>query len=406
MSELLDCCKFLKRPISKEANLSVLKEQLKSGIPATVTTEEVEKISKLEASIQKSLDNHNENNEVVNTTETVDIELDHEDGNDSTGTTPLHLIVLNYPLDASDNEKKIIIEMIDILFQYGASWNILDKNDKTPGCIALDRKLTIEIYSCFVEAGTRAEVLIRRMNIDDDQEEEISTVIEQDPTDQETYLKTELEYKDHSLVTKERNDGVMMDWEQDIMKQATDIIFSSSELKPDGPIVLNIGFGMGIIDNFIQLKNPVKHYICEAHPDVLKKLKDDGWYNKENVIILEGRWQETLGKLLSKGIYFDGIYYDTFSENYSKDMIDLFDFVVGLLKPEGVFSFFNGLGADRQICYDVYRRVVQIDLADYGLDVKYKEVSIDLNDSVWEGIHRSYWRCSVYYHPIIKFQSI
>lgn len=166
-------------------------------------------------------------------------------------------------------------------------------------------------------------------------------------------------------------------------------------------VVLNIGFGMGIIDTMIQEKKPTKHYICEPHPDVVHKLKADGWYEKSNVIVLEGRWQDRLPELLTGDVFFDGIYYDTYSEHYS-DMLELFDLVVGLLKPQGIFSFFNGLGADRQVIYEVYKKLVEIDLNNYGLQVKFDEFKVD-DLKVWDDIKRSYWNCPVYYHPEAKF---
>lgn len=59
------------------------------------------------------------------------------------------------------------------------------------------------------------------------------------------------------------------------------------------------------------------HVIIEPHPDVLARMRQQGWYDKENVRILEGKWQEFVesDKLLGIG-GFDAIYTDTFSENY------------------------------------------------------------------------------------------
>ena len=217
-----------------------------------------------------------------------------------------------------------------------------------------------------------------------------------------------------------------MAWENDIMKLASDTITSSASSASDSELeqevnILNIGFGMGIIDAMIQSKlksHPnAKHYICEAHPDVLQKMKIDGWYEKPNVIILEGRWQDKLNDLLSSSsssseasVFFDGIYYDTFLEHY-QDMLELFDIIVGLLKPHGIFSFFNGLGADRQIIYEVYKNLLIIDLENYGLNCQFKEFNVPnekfwnkLQDkSIWDDVKRSYWSCPIYYHPIIKF---
>ena len=237
---------------------------------------------------------------------------------------------------------------------------------------------------------------------------------------QVSYLDTKLEYTEDALVTKDRRDGVMMAWESDIMQLGADALFSgvdnekreegSGKVQDSEVTVLNIGFGMGIIDRMIQSKKPTKHYICEAHPDVLNKMKKDGWFDKANVVVLPGRWQDELDKLLSLGnTFFDGIYYDTFSEHYL-DMLELFDYVVGLLKPNGVFSFFNGLGADREVIYEVYKKLVSIDLENYGLQCEFQKFPVpkDLfmnneDKSIWDDVKRSYWSCPTYYHPVAKF---
>lgn len=46
-------------------------------------------------------------------------------------------------------------------------------------------------------------------------------------------------------------------------------------------------------------------------------MRQMGWYDKENVLILEGKWQDFVesDKLLEIG-GFDAIYTDTFSESY------------------------------------------------------------------------------------------
>lgn len=46
-------------------------------------------------------------------------------------------------------------------------------------------------------------------------------------------------------------------------------------------------------------------------------MRQMGWHDKENVLILEGKWQDFIesDKLLEIG-GFDAIYTDTFSENY------------------------------------------------------------------------------------------
>lgn len=409
-----------------------LRYYLKSGIPATYTIEEA-----------------------YNYTNGIEEEP-------STTTTPLHLIATHFPADASEDELAVVNEMVQTLLEYGAGWCLTDVNNDTPGCILIRRKLNkTPIYEQIVDAGVRAELLLRKVSeydmevIEDtddlnheqfgeseapelvedlshtEQKEEQETQHQEKPElpaapektqvaedtldpshNQDAYLKSKLEYKNGALVTQSNQDGVMMEWETDLMRLGCDSVFKGAQVDGETDLevnILNIGFGMGIIDTMINEKKPTKQYICEAHPDVLQKLKDDGWYEKPNVVILEGRWQEQLEKLLSEGqVYFNGIYYDTFSEHY-QDMLELFDYVVGLLKPHGVFSFFNGLGADRQVIYEVYKKLVEIDLANYGLKCDFIEVEVPEqtlkkgDDSVWDGIRRAYWLCPTFYHPEARF---
>jgi protein arginine N-methyltransferase 2 len=431
MSELHELCQFPTRPIDDEY-LTKLGYYLANGIPATYTLEECA--------------NYLAGKE--------DEELDST-------TTPLHLICRSIPTDANKDERNVILKMIDDLFSWGAGWNLIDDEDKTPGDVLFRRGLKdSEYYTKMVDAGVRAELVLRKINDDieflSDEEEPVEgeeleeqesveqptkeeiarkeayeakmerikkELIEDPANTQSTYLSTKLEYRDGALITKNNKDGVMMDWEYELMRAGCETIFKTVDqfqVNPNGLDeddfkeinVLNIGFGMGIIDTMIQAKQPTVHYICEAHPDVINKLHTDGWFEKPNVKILEGRWQDTLPELLNQGVFFNGIYYDTYSEHYS-DMLDLYDLIVGLLKPSGIFSFFNGLGADRQVIYDVYKKIVEIDMANYGMDVKYTELDTprttseehdSQEDSEWNGIKRAYWRCKTYYHPEIKFQ--
>ena len=78
-----------------------------------------------------------------------------------------------------------------------------------------------------------------------------------------------------------------------------------------GKRVLNVGFGMGIIDNALQEYKPSSHIIIEAHPDVYKRMVADQWDKKPGVRICFGRWQEIMPKLKDEGVVVDAIFYDT-----------------------------------------------------------------------------------------------
>ena len=62
---------------------------------------------------------------------------------------------------------------------------------------------------------------------------------------------------------------------------------------------------------------PSLHVIVEPHPDVLAHMRELGWFDKPNVRILEGKWQDFVDgeELLGVG-GFDVVYTDTFSEDY------------------------------------------------------------------------------------------
>jgi len=103
----------------------------------------------------------------------------------------------------------------------------------------------------------------------------------------------------------------------------------------EGLAIINIGFGLGLIDTFIQKSKPRMHYIVEAHPDVYKHMIETGWDKKPGtllltlthktnltntncvgVTILFGRWQDMIPQHVEGQILFDGIYFDTFGEFY------------------------------------------------------------------------------------------
>ncbi len=295
---------------------------------------------------------------------------------------------------------------IKLLFQNGAIWNDLDKNNETPGCMAKRLGLN-EIYDLIVDAGVRAELLLNRLDdyqpledaMDDGEEEDEQDVVktegpatvdaqhddrtvsatklaaneemeevqpqvsvesksaEQEP-EQAPYLSSTLRFSSRHILDSSDN-GVMMAWESKIMERTAELLAPTGGLR-----ILNVGHGMGIIDTQFQSTAPSAHHIIEAHEAVLQQMSTEGWYDKENVTVHSGRWQDVVPQLVRDNQTFDAIYFDTFGEDY-KALREFFtEFVVELLDPfggtdgkGGKFGFFNGLGADRQVCYDVYTKV-------------------------------------------------
>lgn len=324
-------------------------------------------------------------------------------------------------------------ETIKCLQQNGAIWNQLDCNNETPGCIALRLGLP-ELYEMMVDAGVRAEMLLNRLEeyerLEDDdtleenskQEDSIDEHVAHDVTtgerttedtlnghvtthiphmatefDNDQYLSSALSLSRDRILDEQQN-GVMMSWESEIMSQSADAILTEPGLK-----ILNIGFGMGIIDTCIRShpNKPSSHHIIEAHPTVLATMREQGWHEKPGVVIHEGKWQDILPQLASDGQMFDGIYFDTFAESYSQFRDFFSEHVIALLEQSGKWSYFNGMGADRQISYDVYQKVVEMDLFESGFDVDWHEIQVPLLD--WEGVRRSYWNVEKYRLPICRW---
>jgi protein arginine N-methyltransferase 2 len=312
-------------------------------------------------------------------------------------------------------------QTIKCLQENGAIWNQLDRNNETPGCIALRLGLR-ELYDMMVDAGVRAEILLNRLEgyerlEDDDEIEETTTqqavasegtshdVIDaesapQNATDRhvtthlpsrtpdvdsDRYLSSALSLSGHRILDDQQN-AVMMSWESDIMSKSADAILIEPGLK-----ILNIGFGMGIIDTHIQShpRRPSSHHIIEAHPTVLATMREQGWHAKPGVVVHEGKWQDILPQLASDGQTFDAIYFDTFAESYAQFRDFFSEHVISLLEQSGRWSYFNGMGADRQISYDVYQKVSEMDLFEAGFDVDWEEIEVPTVD--WEGVRRSYW---------------
>ncbi|EKG21144.1 Arginine N-methyltransferase 2 [Macrophomina phaseolina MS6] len=352
---------------------------------------------------------------------------------------------------------------IKLLMANGAIWNDLDKNNETPGCIAARLGLG-ELYELFVDAGVRAELLLSRLDeyqiLGDDgessdeeegeeveggataEEGDVEVVVEDgfemvrdesggeavqaangssedlsasgvvvekkvegtgEPANPDVksaeYLESELTFDGDRLLDADKN-GVMMAWETSIMQRSADLL-----LPEEGLRVLNVGHGMGIIDRIIQEKRPAEHHIIEAHPAVVKRMKEEGWTEKKGVVVHEGRWQDVVEGLVAQNVTFDAIYFDTFAEEY-KALREFFsEYVIGLLDSEGRFGFFNGLGADRKVCYDVYTKIVEMELFEAGFDTEWEEIPIpDLDaNGEWEGVRRKYWVLDTYRLPTCKF---
>ena len=326
----------------------------------------------------------------------------------TTGFTPLHTAVRSStdPEQESSADEELIAATVSLLLDDGAIWNDLDQKDETPGCVAHRLGFT-KVYDQIVAAGVRAELLLNRLDElepDDGQEsfKEEAKVDVEPPEDyidrwdsNADFLRSSLKFTNSQLLDSSSN-AVMMDWESEIMSRHADRLLPTEGLR-----AMNIGHGMGIVDTAIQTHAPLEHHIVEAHPAVLAQMRKTGWFEKPGVHIHQGRWQDVLPELIIKGVTLDAIYYDTFAEEY-KDLKELFsEHVIGLLDQTGRFSFYNGLGADRRVSYDVYTSVVAIDLREAGYKTEWEELAVPRVD--WQGVRRSYWNIDFYRLPTCSF---
>ncbi|KAH4059538.1 arginine N-methyltransferase [Parastagonospora nodorum] len=337
---------------------------------------------------------------------------------------------------AREEEIEAAVKTMKLLFENGAIWNDLDANGETPGCIAHRLGLK-ELYELCVDAGVRAELLLSRLDQyqqlggassdEDDEDEDEETegndieVVEDgvevvdlnkgdaqgdESTENPNYLASNLTFERDRLTDSDAN-GVMMEWETTLMRRSAELLLPAPGLR-----VLNVGHGMAIIDSIFQEKQPKAHHIIEAHPDVLKRMKEQGWYEKPGVVIHEGRWQDVVPRLVEKNEMFDAIYFDTFAEEY-KDLREFFsEYVIGMLDPAGgsdgdggKFGFFCGMGADRQVVYDVYNKIAEIDLFEAGFDTEWETIPVPNLDEQgeWDGVRRKYWALPNYKLPTCSF---
>ncbi|CAO3623849.1 unnamed protein product [Cunninghamella blakesleeana] len=295
------------------------------------------------------------------------------------GRTPLHY--------AAEHGYK---EMVEYLLSERHPYNVVDKSEVTAGELALQNK-HMDVYERLVDEGVRSELLIRAMKriFKEDEEEDDNVVPNED------YLNQKLHYDDNKLMD-ENNDAVMMGWEGPLMVEHAKVMCPKEGLN-----VLNVGFGLGLIDDELQKYNPKNHFIIEAHPDVYAHMKELGWDKKPGVTILFGRWQDVVPTLTTT---FDGIFFDTYGEFYD-DLRAFHIAVPKILKKDGIYTWFNGLGATNQFFHDIYCRVSEVDLHDIGLDTEYTDMDIPTADEkgVWDGVRQRYWVLEKYKLPICKF---
>lgn len=202
------------------------------------------------------------------------------------------------------------------------------------------------------------------------------------------FIEQNLTYTENGRLLDEQGRSVMMEWERPVMQKVAEIIAGPIPKKGDnGKDVLNVGFGMGIIDSYIQTYHPRSHTIIEIHPSVIYKMLDDGWLQKRNLIPIFADWRAVYTHLPK----YDGIFIDTWDEEFH----EFLEFAPNLLKKDGKLIFFNNIKNDNneEKIYPPYLEIVK---ALY--DVEMIEIPVD---NIPED--QEYWKpeWTTYHCPIL-----
>ncbi|KAI3628241.1 type IV protein arginine methyltransferase [Malassezia furfur] len=334
---------------------------------------------------------------------------------------------LHYAADACS------ADTVRVLLRYGGLWNAVDRLGYTAGDLAWSRNAT-ECYMLLLEEGVRQSFLANLLErkLDAETEHEAQAADHAELTEQtngasltlvpgtqneasasnRAFLATPLTFeKDERgqwrCLDKDRN-MVMAEWENEIMHASARALCEGQD---EGFAVLNVGFGLGIIDEAIQKYRPGRHVIIEPHPDALRFLREQGWDKRPGVEIFEGTWEEFLqpqddpdGEIAMKLGVFDAIYFDTYSQDYN-DLRAFFECLPNVLSgPEARFSFFHGLAATNRFLYEVYTRVSELDLREIGLVTEWQTLCPRVEAEDWNGVKRQYWSLAQYYLPIAHLQ--
>ena len=88
-----------------------------------------------------------------------------------------------------------------------------------------------------------------------------------EPTDHKGYLINDIIYTNDGRLLDSNGNAVMMEWEKPIMKDAASLICR------DGGRILNVGFGLGLIDNYIQSQDIKEHWIIDSLLNITYKMQ-------------------------------------------------------------------------------------------------------------------------------------
>ncbi|KAF2101624.1 hypothetical protein NA57DRAFT_64375 [Rhizodiscina lignyota] len=372
-----------------------------------------------------------------------------------TGFTPLHAAIASCELDepelvdtngeangtvngtngaevtndsGSERDKALAdaAETVRFLFQHGATWNEVDTNGETPGCMA--RRLGLkEIYEMIVDQGVRAELLLTRLDqyevlLDDEAEEEKDEAAEgpgtaggDDPVQFDTSAADDM--NDAVVAAAETftvpsnallsNEALL----KSIWTRTAELVLPKSDLR-----LLSVEPSLDLL-SALQLRQPAKHHVIASDPTIFQAIQNAGWLNKEDqgVIIHRDAWTGLLPQFMSEGwpdASFDAIYFSTSGHalRYGELRTFFSEWAEQLLATEGgedgqggLLTFFHGVGAERQVMYDVYTKILEMDLFEASFDTEWEHIPVpDIPDGGHGTGNEPRWRVETYRLPICR----
>ncbi|KAL0721561.1 hypothetical protein Bca4012_036160 [Brassica carinata] len=275
-------------------------------------------------------------------------------------------------------------EIISSLLEAGAPWNALSPSNLSAGDFAMEAGHQ-DAFDLLLKTGIQSELILGTIARKETKNEYSN----------QEYLQDRVTFSEDKIMDNESK-GVMMAWEKPLMEAHAKAICTN------GGSILNVGFGMGLVDTAIQRYNPTKHTIIEAHPDVYRRMMESGWGDKENVRIVFGRWQDVVDELDECG--YDGIFFDTYGEYY-EDLWEFHQRLPKLLKADGVYSYFNGFCGSNAFFHVVYCNLVTLEIESLGFSTQLIPLPVKdcLGDEGWEGVKQKYWQLDTYYLPVCQF---
>lgn len=322
-------------------------------------------------------------------------------------------------------------EVVRYLLDEGAPWNAVDRRYRCAGDYAamnghqvivdiiMDHAVMSEMILSIVESEdsavipsylpTAEEAASLKATVEKEVSENGSTPSRLNAA----YLASRLEYTPAGdrLVDTSTQLAVMMDWERPLMaRHAAWICFADVDTakRPSSLHTLNVGFGMGIVDEEIISHAPVSHTIIEAHPQVLEKMEATGWTQRSGVHVRRGRWQDVVPRLereIAEGKLepFDGVFFDTYAED-DRDLSQFHRHLPRIMSqhPRARYSYYNGMCPDSVFFHGVACETTRLRLERLGFQCDFAPVLVKEevgSPKTWNNLSGRYWNFDTYFLP-------